>query len=189
MTVVAMMAIFFVVILAVGALALTIPAVYLYGAAGIECLIGATFYLVAANRVNRHGLLFVWIAVYGLIEGALGYSFLIPYFLVVAVLAELSMIGKDTYRNPVRNAIGWGIYAVGMFVGSVVPLLWSWESFSQMALKSGFTETTLNMQVEMVTSPQLMALGIAITAACAALGVLFGQRLLRRHFERSGIVS
>ncbi len=35
------------------------PILYLYGTAGIEMFIGAIFYLVAANRVNKHGLLFI----------------------------------------------------------------------------------------------------------------------------------
>ena len=53
--------------------------VYLYGSAGIDAFIGAIFYLVAANRVNKHGLLFAWAAVYGVIQGVMGYMFLIPY--------------------------------------------------------------------------------------------------------------
>ena len=36
--------------------------------AGIDAFIGATFYLVAANRINKHGLLFAWATVYGLIR-------------------------------------------------------------------------------------------------------------------------
>ena len=119
---------------------------YLYGSAGIDAFIGAIFYLVAANRVNKHGLLFAWAAVYGLIQGVMGYMFLIPYFLVVAVIAELTMIGKDTYRNAVRNRIGWTVNAIGNFVGCAVPLWWAWDSYQEMAVSSGFDANTLNMQ-------------------------------------------
>ena len=96
MTIAAMMVITFLVAMIIGSFTLPFPAVYLYGSAGIDAFIGAIFYLVAANRVNKHGLLFAWAAVYGLIQGVMGYMFLIPYFLVVAVIAELTMIGKDT---------------------------------------------------------------------------------------------
>ena len=40
-----------------------------------------------------------------------------------------------------------------------------------------------------VTSPALMLLGIVITAVLAILGTLFGQRLLRKHFQKAGIVG
>ena len=110
-------------------------------------------------------------------------------FPVVALIAELTMIGKDTYRNAVRNRIGWTVNAIGNFVGCAVPLWWAWDSYQEMAASSGFDANTLNMQFSMVTSPALMLLGIAITAVLAILGTLFGQRLLRKHFQKAGIVG
>ena len=95
MTIAAMMVINFAIAMVIGMVTLPFPAVYLYGSAGIDAFIGATFYLVAANRINKHGLLFAWAAVYGLIQGVMGYMFLVPYFLIVALIAELCMVGKD----------------------------------------------------------------------------------------------
>ena len=181
MTIAAMMVINFAIAMVIGMVTLPFPAVYLYGSAGIDAFIGATFYLVAANRINKHGLLFAWATVYGLIQGVMGYMFLVPYFLIVALIAELCMVGKNTYRNVVRNRIGWMVNSIGNFVGCAVPLWWSWDSYQEMAASSGFDANTLNMQLSMVTSPALMLLGVVITAVLAILGTLFGQRLLRRH--------
>ena len=147
MTIAAMMVITYLVAMVIGSVTLPLPVVYLYGSAGIDAFIGAIFYLVAANRVNKHGLLFAWAAVYGIIQGVMGYMFLIPYFLVVALIAELTMIGKDTYRNAVRNRIGWTVNAIGNFVGCAVPLWWAWDSYQEMAASSGFDANTLNMQL------------------------------------------
>ena len=44
-------------------------------------------------------------------------------------------------------------------------------------------------EMAMVTSPALMLLGAAITAVLTFLGTLFGQRLLRKHFQKAGIVG
>ena len=173
----------------IGMVTLPFPVVYLYGSAGIDAFIGAIFYLVAANRVNKHGLLFAWAAVYGVIQGVMGYMFLIPYFLIVALVAELCMVGKNTYQSAVRNRIGWMVNSIGNFVGCAVPLWWSWDSYQEMAANSGFDANTLNMQLSMVTSPALMLLGVVITAVLAILGTLFGQRLLRKHFQKAGIVG
>ena len=95
MTIAAMMVITYLIAMVIGSVTLPFPVVYLYGSAGIDAFIGAIFYLVAANRVNKHGLLFAWAAVYGIIQGVMGYMFLIPYFLVVALIAELTMLGKN----------------------------------------------------------------------------------------------
>lgn len=189
MTVAAMMVLTFIVTMIIGSITLPFPTLYLYGAAALDAFFGAIFYLVAANRVNKHGLLFIWALVYGLIQGIMGYAFLIPYFLVVGILAELSMIGNNTYRTPLRNGIGWGINSIGNFVGTAVPLWWAWESYQEMALQSGFTESTLDMQFSLATRPELLLMGSAITAALAILGVLFGQKLLKKHFQKSGILE
>lgn len=189
MTIAAMMVICFIIMMVMSSLTLPFPLVYLYGAAGIDGFICAIFFLVASYRVNKHGLLFAWAGIYGLIQGVMGYMFLLPYFLVVGLLAEVSMIGKDTYRNPLRTTIGWAINSIGNIVGSAVPLWWAWDSYSVMALESGFTNKTLDMQLSMATSPGLMLVAIVITAVLAILGCLFGQRLLRKHFEKAGIVG
>ena len=170
MTIAAMMVICFIIMMVMSSLTLPFPLVYLYGSAGIDGFICAVFFLVAANRVNKHGLLFAWAGIYGLIQGVMGYMFLFPYFLAVGLIAELSMLGKDTYRNPLRTRIGWTINCVGNFVGCAVPLWWAWDSYTAMALESGFTSETLEMQMAMVTSPALMLLGAAITAVLLSSG-------------------
>ena len=82
MTIAAMMVICFIIMMVMSSLTLPFPLVYLYGSAGIDGFICAVFFLVAANRVNKHGLLFAWAGIYGLIQGVMGYMFLFPYDLL-----------------------------------------------------------------------------------------------------------
>ena len=49
MTIAAMMVINFAIAMVIGTVTLPFPVVYLYGSAGIDAFVGATFYLVAAN--------------------------------------------------------------------------------------------------------------------------------------------
>ncbi len=103
-------------------IALPLPIVYLYLAAPIEMFVGATFYLVAANRINKHGLLFVWVAV------------------------------------PTASA-------------------------------GGFSEQLLDMFRDISTNPWLLILACGLSMIGGFLGVLFGQKLLRRHFRKAGVVG
>lgn len=66
MVIAAMMVLTFAVYGAVGALTLPFPFLYLYCAAGIQEFFCATFYLVVANRLNKHGILMVWSTVFGI---------------------------------------------------------------------------------------------------------------------------
>lgn len=188
-TVAIMIALFFAISIVIGMGTVTMPILYLYGTAGIEMFIGAIFYLVAANRVNKHGLLFIWILIYGLITAAMGYAFMVPYFIGLAIICELVMIGKDTYRNPIRNMIGWSTYGIGMFLGIGVPCWIAWESYQKQAIASGFADATLKFQYEMVSSPSLMLVGVIITIILSALGILFAQKILKKHFKKAGILD
>ena len=188
-TVAIMIALFFAISIVIGMGTVTMPILYLYGTAGIEMFIGAIFYLVAANRFNKHGLLFIWILIYGLITAAMGYAFMVPYFIGLAIICELVMIGKDTYRNPIRNMIGWSTYGIGMFLGIGVPCWIAWESYQKQAIASGFADATLKLQYEMVSSPSLMLVGVIITIILSALGILFAQKILKKHFKKAGILD
>jgi len=59
MVIAAMMVLTFAVYGAVGTLTLPFPFFYLYLAAGIQEFFCATFYLVVANRLNKHGILLI----------------------------------------------------------------------------------------------------------------------------------
>lgn len=188
-TIAVMLVLFFALSMVVGMGTVTLPVVYIYGTAGIEMFIGAIFYLVCANRINKHGLIFIWATVYGLINAAMGYTFMLFYFVVVGIIAELSMIGKDTYRKMGRNMISWAIYGTGMVVGIGVPLYVAWDSYKEMALNDGFADATLQLQFDMVSRPELMLLAIGITVILSVLGILFAQKLLKKHFKKSGIIG
>lgn len=189
MTIAAMMVLTLVVYSLVGSLTLPFPFVYLYLAAGIQEFFCATFYLVVANRLNKHGLFLVWGIVYGIISSLGGYVFLLPYFIGVAVVSELVMIGKNSYRKPIRNAIGWSVYGLGMIVGNAVPVWVAWDSYVAKASTDGFSQGVFDMQMNMLSNPWHMILACVITVALALLGCAFGQRILRRHFQKAGVVG
>ena len=184
-----MMALFYGLSFVIGMSTVTFPILYLYGTAGLEMFLGAVFYLVAAHRINKHGLLFLWVMIYAGITAAMGYAFMVPYFIAVAVISEATMIGKDTYRNPVRNIIGWSTYGIGMFLGIGVPCWIAWESYKQQALESGFTDATVKLQYDMVSSPLLILIGTVITVALSVAGILSAQRILKKHFQKAGILD
>lgn len=99
------------------------------------------------------------------------------------------MIGKNTYRSPLRNTIGWSIWGLGMIIGNAVPIWAAWDSYVAQASASGFSQEVFNMQINMLSNPLNMVFACVITLALAILGCLFGNRILRRHFKKAGIVG
>ena len=167
---------------------LPIPSIYLYLGTGLSMFFTAIFYLVVANRLNKHGIFIIWGMVNGVLYALSGYVYLLPFFIVVAFISEGTMIGKNSYRKPIRNAIAWAVYGVGMVIGNAVPMWVSWETFKKQAINSGYTEELFEMQAELISSPQLMIICALVTAILSVLGCLMGNRILQRHFKKAGVV-
>jgi energy-coupling factor transport system substrate-specific component len=189
MTIAAMMVLTVAVSFIIGPLTIPFPFVYLYVCAGIQMFLSATFYLVVANRLNKHGIFFIWGLVFGLMYGLMGYMFLLPYFAGVALICEATMIGKDTYRSPLRNTIGWSVWGLGWIFGNAVPIWVAWDSFVEQASTDGFSQELFDMQINMLSKPWHMVLASVFTVVLSILGCLFGNRILRRHFKKAGVIQ
>ncbi len=189
MTIAAMMVLTLVVSGVTGPLTLPFPFLYLYVCAGLQMFLCATFYLVTANRLNKHGIFLVWGVVYGALLALSGYIFLLPYFVGVAVICELTMTGKNTYRSPLRNTISWSVWGLGMMIGNAVPIWAAWDSYVEQASASGFSQEVFDMQIDMLSSPWHMIGACAITVVLSVLGCVFGNRILRRHFQKAGVLQ
>ena len=173
----------------VGSILLPIPFMYLYASAGVEMFLSAVFFTVAARRIGKHGLLLIWITVQGLVYGIFGYPFLIPYFVALGALCELAMVGEGSYRSTVRLGIGWSILSAGMVFGNAIPLWFAWDSFTQRAATSGFSQELFDMQVRMVHSPLHLCAAMLLSIAGGVLGIGFAARIVRRHFRRARVVA
>ncbi len=188
MVLAAMIALSYIASSVLGMFVLSISVLYLYVSAGLSMMVNAIFFMVAANRINRHGILLIWGVVNGLIYLLMAYGFMLPYFVVLGVVCELTMIGKDTYRNPIRNTIGWSVYGIGMMLGNAYPVWMAWEEFLAGAPADGFSDKLLEMEYQLYTEPMLLVLGCVITVALTVFGSVVANNILKRHFKKSGAV-
>ena len=169
-------------------LTLSVPVLYLYVSAGLSMMISAIFFMVAANKINRHGILLVWAIVNGLTYLLMAYGFMFPYFVVLGIICELTMIGKDTYKKPIRTTIGWSVYGVGMMLGNAYPVWMAWDEFLASAPADGFSDKLLEMEYQLYTEPMLLVLGCVITVVLTVFGSVIANNILKRHFKKSGTV-
>ena len=77
---------------------------------GVMALFCAPLYVVMSNKVAKPGTLFVTALFSGLMMLAFGSGWFLIVEIVVGVICELVMIGTDTYKNPIRNGIGYALY-------------------------------------------------------------------------------
>lgn len=153
---------------------------------GVMAFFCAPLYVVMSNKVAKPGTLFVTALFSGLMMLLFGSGWFLLVELIAGVLCELLMLGRDTYKNPVRNGIGYTVYWVLYAAGSAAPLYLFREQYLA-SLAGAYTEEGLETLVYYGT-PAMVAWISVITAALAAAGYLAGCYLLNKHIKKAKLV-
>ncbi len=161
---------------------------FMIASGAIDMLLCAPLYMVMANRVAKRGVFVIYATLVGVVDGLMGYLFLIPYFILAGIICELVMLGKDTYIKPIRNTLGWACYAFFFSFGNYIAVWFAGDAYSEQALANGLTQELLGIHRYYYTTPLWIFIISGLAIAGALLGSLFGHKLLKRHFKKAGVV-
>lgn len=155
----------------------------IFNAAGAG-LILAPFYVYMSMKVGRHGPALIYNIMWAIIAGLLMGAFMIPWFLGGGIIAELSMCGKDTYKDIKRVSISWIITALVRAAHGMSEIWFFKDAF----LASGASEEQVQIQTQYYTDPKWVVLSLAATALLALAGCLISNKLIAKHFRKSGVI-
>ena len=153
---------------------------------GVMALFCAPLYVVMSNKVAKTGTLFVTALFSGLMMLLFGSGWFLIVELIVGVICELLMLGENTYKNPIRNGIGYIVYWVLYAVGSAIPLYLFKDQYLA-SLADSYTEEGLESLVY-YGSPAMVALISVITIVFAIVGYLIGCYFLKKHIKKAKLV-
>lgn len=153
---------------------------------GVMALFCGPLYVVMSNKVAKTGTLFVTALFSGLMMLLFGSGWFLIVELVVGVICELVMLGEDTYKNQVRNGIGYVVYWVLYAVGSALPLYLFKDQYLA-SLAASYTEEGLETLVY-YGSPAMVALISIITAVLAVAGYAVGCYFMKKHIKKAKLV-
>lgn len=162
-------------------LAVTMPFI-----SGVCAFFSAPVYLLMAYKVGKRGVMMLLCAVMGLSYVLMGYGFMLPYLFVAGAICEAVMWPVGAYRRFWRSVVGFSAYSLFYMAGGYLPIyFWGQDYFAQ----SGFTQDVADIYNYFALTAGWVAVAATFTVAMAILGCLFGRRLLRRHFVKSGLIS
>lgn len=139
-------------------------------------------------KVQKAGAVLIMGLITGLIYVASGQFtlLLLITFSIGCILAEVvrRILGYNNFKG---NLLTYAFFSLGM-VGSPLPIWVFRESFSQQMVSQGMPVDyvkTLNA----VTPGWILVVMIAATFLLAIVGGLIGKALLKKHFEKAGMVG
>lgn len=156
----------------------------IFNAAGAG-LILAPFYVYMAMKVGKHGPVLVYNIMWAIIAGLMMGPFMIPWFLGGGIVAELSMCGRDSYKDIKRVTISWVITALVRAAHGMSEIWFFKDAF----LATGVSEEQVQIQTQYYTDPKYVALSLAVTAILAVAGCVISNKLVVKHFRKSGAIK
>ena len=115
----------------------------IFHAAGAALLL-SPFYVYMCMKVGKHGPALVYNIMWAIIAGLMMGPFMIPWFLGGGIIAELSMRGKDAYRNIKRVSISWVITALVRAAHGMSEIWFFKDAF----LATGVSEQQVQIQTQ-----------------------------------------
>ena len=150
---------------------------------GVMAFFCAPLYIVMSNKTAKRGTLFSTSLFCGLMMAAFGSVWFLAVILA-AGLCELLMLGDNSYKNPVRNGIGYAAYWTLYAWGSSIPLFFFKEWYLK-SLGDSYTEEGKQVLIRFYGSLDMMLLIGLISAALAAAGFWVGMLFFKKHIKKA----
>lgn len=143
-------------------------------------------YVLLAYKVGKRGTLLTFAIINGLFYAIMGAPFVLPFTLVGGLLGELILAKFGGYRNLKAQTLAYTVYnLIYGFCNYIVLAISAEYYFSLMQIEGVLREA----YIKYMTTPFWIAVAIAMLVIAIVLGCLFGYKLLKKHFIKSGIVS
>lgn len=176
----------FIVIFAVGGMLLgVLPVTYLFMPAAVAVPLGTVFMLLMA-KVAKTGTFLLSGILQGTVLLLLGVYWPVVLAIIIAALLGEIIIG-GSYKSFRRIAVGYAVLICGYSLGSFVPLVFFADSYRVMAVNRGYEAAYIDKLIELLNGPVLAGV-LAVSITCALMGAFLGRRILKKHFEKAGIV-
>jgi energy-coupling factor transport system substrate-specific component len=160
-----------------------VPVLYLMVPLTASIILGPIF-AVYCTKVNKPGAILILAVLVGLVESMGGVWICLVWAVAVGVLVEL-IVRAGRYRSRRLYLMGYCVFSM-IHMGPFWLFIFAKSTFLDTCMQyygAGYTAT-----IDALTPPWIVAVLIALALIGGLIGALVGQRLLRKHFERAGVV-
>lgn len=148
-------------------------------------LILGPFFVYMAMKVGKPGVALIYNILQAVLATVFMGPFMIPWFVGGGIIAELSMIGTDSYRNIKRITIAWIITSLTRAAHGMSEIWFFKDAF----LKTGVSPEQVQVQTQYYTDAKWVLISLALTVVTAIIGCYVGNKMTEKHFRKTGIIK
>jgi energy-coupling factor transport system substrate-specific component len=176
-------AVYIVVLLAVVMGLGVIPILYLMCPLFLGIILGPIF-SVYCTRLNKPGALLILAVLVGIIESITGAWYSLVWAVLIGLVAELlARAGK--YRSKAYYKASYTVFALTNMGPFFLIVLARQAWLETCALYYGADYVAA---IDALTPPWIIAVFVVLALVGGLIGAFIGQRLLKKHFEKAGVV-
>lgn len=154
---------------------------------GIAGLFGGVFFTLLLTKVPKMGASLLLALISGILFFATGECtwVIIVTFAIAGLLAEVmrKVLGYKSFKG---IALAGGFCAIG-FIGSPLPMWLFQESYMKSIEEMGMGAKYVEGLQSMISAGSFIGM-LAVAFIGGLLGTLIGHKMLKKHFEKAGIV-
>ena len=154
---------------------------------GIAGLFGGVFFTLLLTKVPKMGASLLLALISGILFFATGECtwVIIVTFAIAGLLAEVmrKVLGYKSFKG---IALAGGFCAIG-FIGSPLPMWLFQESYMKSIEEMGMGAEYVEGLQSMISAGSFIGM-LAVAFSGGLLGTLIGHKMLKKHFEKAGIV-
>jgi hypothetical protein len=148
-------------------------------------LILGPFFVYMSMKVGKPGVALIYNILQAVLATVFMGPFMIPWFVGGGIIAELSMIGTDSYRNIKRITIAWIITSLTRAAHGMSEIWFFKDAF----LKTGVSPEQVQIQTQYYTDVKWVLISLALTVVAATIGCYLGNKMTEKHFRKTGIIK
>ena len=150
----------------------------------VLAIVAGTVVMLFMTKVQKPRALFIFGMIAPLVMFAMGHTYVLPVIsLIVMIIAELiRKIGN--YNSFKYNMLSYAVFSTWI-CGSLMQMLLAKEKYIELSMMMG--KDYVDAMEKLITYPHmaLVALGAFLGGI---IGAYIGKALLKKHFEKAGIV-
>jgi energy-coupling factor transport system substrate-specific component len=150
-------------------------------------LVGGIVWTYMRVKVPRRFTITIQCVVSGLLFFILGTFWgTVAGCVVGGILADI-ITSAGKYKNFKLTAAGFAVFCLCVHCGSFLVTLVARDWYYNYCVGSGMTAEWTNTFLGFMSWPVMIGTG-ALAALCAVVGMLLGKAMLKKHFQKAGIV-
>ncbi|MDR1065023.1 MAG: MptD family putative ECF transporter S component [Oscillospiraceae bacterium] len=152
-----------------------------------DAIFGGAIFLYLATKVRKFSAITIMSVITGLIMCLAGHFWPCLIFGSAFGLLADFLCSRGAYRRFGWNTAGYAAMMLGLALDGYTPMLFFESAFRQTRLDMGMSEEIIQQILDIIRGPMIIAV-FAGAVACSVVGAFIGKALLKKHFEKAGVL-